>query len=188
MAKILLVVAHPRANSLTHAAAGAFKAAAEERGHSVEVADIVREGFDPVLREDDEPDWANPNKTYSPAVQREMTRIARNAATVLVFPVWWWSMPAVLKGWIDRVWNHGWAYGGGTYPHSKVVAIGIAGSDQANYERSEFDRALRIQVENGLLKYCGVAEPRLELLYGALESPAGAEHVLAEARRLGETF
>ena len=43
---------------------------------------------------------------------REMERIERNQAPVIVFPVWWWSMPAILKGWIDRVWNNGWAYGG----------------------------------------------------------------------------
>jgi len=40
-----------------------------------------------------------------------MARIERNDAIAMFFPVWWWSMPATLKGWIDRVWNHGWAYG-----------------------------------------------------------------------------
>jgi NAD(P)H dehydrogenase (quinone) len=56
-----------------------------------------------VLREADEPDWNDPDKIYSEDVQREMQRIERNEATVMVFPVYWWSMPALLKGWIDRV-------------------------------------------------------------------------------------
>lgn len=188
MTKILLVVAHPRSNSLTHAAAAAFKAASEQRGHVVEVADLVGECFDPVLREDDEPDWSDPHKQYSPAVRREMARIERNETTVLLFPVWWWSMPAVLKGWIDRVWNHGWAYGGGTYPHRRVLAIGIAGSGKGDYEKGAYDEALRTQVENGLLKYCGVAEARLVLLYGALEGPASIDAILAQVSALGETF
>lgn len=114
--KILLVTAHPRSDSLTYAVAKAFTEAAKKNGHEIEVADLMAEAFDPVLREPDEPDWANPNKVYSTAVQNEMARIERNEATVMVFPVWWWSMPALLKGWIDRVWNNGWAYGDKKYP------------------------------------------------------------------------
>ena len=99
--KVLLVVAHPRHDSLTFAAAKAFAEAATVNGHQLEWADLVAEGFDPVLRHPDEPDWSNSNKTYSDAVQREMARIERNEATVIVFPVYWWSMPAILKGWIE---------------------------------------------------------------------------------------
>jgi NAD(P)H dehydrogenase (quinone) len=62
--------------------------------------------LDSVLREPDEPDWGNPDKVYSSGVIREMERIERNQATVIVFPVWGWSMPAMLKGWIDRVWKN----------------------------------------------------------------------------------
>jgi hypothetical protein len=43
---------------------------------------------------------------------------------VFVFPVWWWSMPAMLKGWIDRVWNNGWAYGARKLPHRRALLIG----------------------------------------------------------------
>src|SRR5262245_29894305 len=103
--KVLLVSAHVRDSSLTRAVADAFAAEGAENGHEVERADLMAEGFDPVLREVDEPDWDNPDKRYSVEVQREMARIERNEATVMVFPVWWWSMPALLKGWIDRVWN-----------------------------------------------------------------------------------
>ncbi|HVI90569.1 MAG TPA: NAD(P)H oxidoreductase, partial [Dongiaceae bacterium] len=128
--RTLLVLAHPRRNSLSGAVAEAFAASATAKGHEIEWADLVAEGFDPVLREADEPDWNNPKKVYSPAVGQEMARIERNAATVMVYPVWWWSMPAILKGWIDRVWNHGWAYGGGaTYPHRRVWMLAVAGAD-----------------------------------------------------------
>src|SRR5262245_25649813 len=111
--KTLLVVTHPRKDSLTGNAAALFAARIGEGGHQVELADLMAENFDPILREADEPDWDDLDKRYSPAVQNEMQRIERNDATVMVFPVWWWSMPALLKGWIDRVWNNGWAYGGG---------------------------------------------------------------------------
>lgn len=57
--KILLVTAHPRADSLTYAAAKAFAEAAKANGHEIELADLMAEGFDPVLREPDEPDWSD---------------------------------------------------------------------------------------------------------------------------------
>jgi NAD(P)H dehydrogenase (quinone) len=110
--KILVVVVHPRPSSLTHAVARTFAEALEARGHAAVWADLHAEGFDPVLREADEPDWNHPAKAYSPEVRAEMARIEAAEATVVVFPVWWWSMPAMLKGWIERVWNNGWAYGG----------------------------------------------------------------------------
>lgn len=186
--KILLVVAHPRSNSLTHAVAAAFADAARSKGHTVELADLMAEGFDPVMREADEPDWENPDKTYSPEVQREMERVERNEATVLVFPVWWWSMPALLKGWIDRVWNNGWAYGKKTYPHKRVWMLAVAGSIEESYAKRGYDTALQTQLNTGILDYCGVAEPRLNILFGSVEGDDGPDHILAQARNLGSDF
>ena len=186
--KILLVTAHPRADSLTHAAAKAFAEAAKANGHEIEIADLTAEGFDPVLREPDEPDWADSKKVYSAAVRAEMARIERNDATVMVFPVWWWSMPALLKGWIDRVWNNGWAYGDRKYPHSRAWMLAIAGSSAEAYAKRGYDDAMRTQLEVGILGYCGIAETRLEILFDAIEGPPGPENILAAARRLGSEF
>jgi NAD(P)H dehydrogenase (quinone) len=168
--------------------ADAFEAAIAERGHVAERADLVAEGFDPVLWPEDEPDWSDPAKCYSAAVLAEMARIERNEATVMIFPVWWWSMPAVLKGWIDRVWNHGWAYGGRDYPHARVWTPGLAGGDADVYARRGYDAAMRTQIEVGILRYCGVAEPRHELLYGALDGPGATGEIVAAAARLGREF
>jgi len=186
--RTLLVVAHPRPTSLTAAAADAFAAALVKRGARIERADLVAEGFDPVLRPDDEPDWSNPSKVYSAAVRAEMARIERNEATVMVFPVWWWSLPAVLKGWIDRVWNHGWAYGGRDYPHRRVWMLGVAGTNEAGYRARGYDAAMRTALEVGLLEYCGVRERRFELLYGAIEGEEAARAVVARAAALGGEF
>jgi NAD(P)H dehydrogenase (quinone) len=118
-----------------------------------------------------------------------MARIRRNTATVMVFPVWWWSVPAILKGWIDRVWNRGFAYGGGaTYPQQRVWMIGITGTDAAPYAKRDYDRAMKAQLDIGVLDYCGVAERRLDLLYGATEGGACPAEILAAARALGEAF
>ena len=186
--KILLVVAHSRANSLTRQAADAFASAARKNGHEIELADLAAERFDPVLLEADEPDWNNPDKTYSAAVRHEMARIERNDATVMVFPVWWWSLPAILKGWIDRVWNHGWAYGSRTYPHERVWMIAIAGSGKESYEPRAYDKAMQTELATGILEYCGVKEGRLEVLYGAIEGGDGPAEILRSAGKLGAAF
>ncbi|HET6389239.1 NAD(P)H oxidoreductase [Hyphomicrobium sp.] len=186
--RILLVVAHPRANSLTHAVARAFADAAKANGHEIEIADLMAESFDPVMREPDEPDPNNPKKIYSSEVQNEMARVERNEATVMVFPVWWWSMPALLKGWIDRVWNNGWAYGGSKYPHNRAWMLAVAGASAEDYKKRHYEEAVRTQLETGILGYCGIPETRVELLYGSLEEEPGPAALIETAGRLGSEF
>lgn len=186
--RILLVSAHTRPRSLTMAASQAFAEAAIANGHAIEWAKLVEEGFDPVLREPDEPDWDNPDKVYSAAVVREMQRIERNEATVLVFPVWWWSMPAILKGWIDRVWNNGWAYGDRQYPHRRVWMIAIAGSMPDAYRKRGYDAAMQTQLDTGILGYCGIADRRLTILYGSIEGAPHPAEIIEGARELGRLF
>jgi len=186
--KTLLVVAHPRQSSLTWAVADVFGAAIVARGYAVERANLVQEGFDPTLHPPDEPDWGDPVKTYSAVVQAEMRRIERNAATVLVFPVWWWSMPAILKGWIDRVWNNGWAYGGRKLPHRQALMIGTAAGSAEGYRRRGYDEAMLTQLVVGVMNYCGIDDAELRLLYEVTENPERrAEHLLA-ARAFGRDF
>ncbi len=186
--KILVVIAHPRENSLTHQAASAFAEAAQANGHEVEFADLVAENFDPVLKAEDEPDWSGRDIDFAEDVRREMERVERNDATVLFFPVWWWSMPAILKGWIDRVWAQNWAFGSHTYPHAKVLMVGIAGAAENDYRKRGYDIALRTQLKVGILDYCSVKEGKVEILYGSLEGEAQAAAIISSAKDLGAKF
>jgi NAD(P)H dehydrogenase (quinone) len=186
--KILVVAVHPRPDSLTFAVADAFSRGVAARGHVVEHADLYRERFDPALGTEDEPAFGGAHKPYTDAVRAEMARIERNEATVMVFPVWWWSMPAMLKGWVDRVWNDGWAYGAAVYPHRRVWMLAIAGITRAAAAKRHYDIAMRIQLEVGILEYCGVAEPRLELLYGSIEGSAYPPAILERVAALAADF
>lgn len=185
---VLVVTGHPRTDSLTTKVTELFANGLTDKGHAVELADIYAEGFDPVLRVEDEPDWEDSNKQYSLAVQAEMRRVERNDATVLIFPVFWWSMPALQKGWIDRVWNNGWAYGDGSYPHRRVWFIGVAGNDEKAYTKRGYIDAMRTQLDVGILDYCSIEERRLEMLYGSIEGEAHVEAILDDARRLASEF
>lgn len=186
---ILIAFDHPRRDTsfcgavLEHLQHGLAAA-----GHTAEVADLRAEGFDPRLPVADEPDWDDANKVYSAEVLREQARVARADALAFVFPVWWWSFPATTKGWIDRVWNNGWAYGARKLPHSKALLIGTCSGTEEAFAKRGYDVAMRTQLLTGIMHYCGIPETRLELLYDVMEGPETRAAQLARVRELGETY
>jgi NAD(P)H dehydrogenase (quinone) len=189
--KVLVVICHPRRDSLTGAMADAFIDGLMQSGHEVEIADLHAEDFDPRMPIADEPDYADPGKIYSEAVRDEMARIERNDAIALFFPVWWWSVPAMLKGWIDRVWNFGWAYGWDEHeaqiPLQKALLVALGGSSRPDFEDNGFDKQLDAKLL-GLMNYCGIADSSLELFTDTLDENAHFDLMLARARELGRQF
>lgn len=107
----LIVVSHPLKTSLTHSVATAIAQGIAESGpqHTADIADLTQEGFNPVFAEQDIAAFLQTGDT-PPDVMAEQARIDNADALVLVFPVYWWSMPGLLKGWVDRVFSNGWAY------------------------------------------------------------------------------
>ncbi|QGG54416.1 NAD(P)H oxidoreductase [Paenibacillus sp. B01] len=183
---VLIVTAHPRSGSLTFAVTERFKQGLLDAGHSAEVLDLHRSGFDPVLREEDEPDWSNGSKKYSAEAEAEMERMRRHDALAYIFPIWWYGLPAMLKGYIDRVWNYGFAYGASKLPHQRVLWIGLAAATQEQFRKRGFDEMIGHQLNVGLAHYSGIAESRLEILYDTLSSDqAYMEKLLDDAHELG---
>lgn len=130
-----IIWAHPRENSLTSQVVTALKAAAAEKEINVRELDLYRAGFDPVLREEDEPDFSNSDKPYSEQVYQLFDQMAGSDMAFVVFPVWWYSMPAILKGYVDRVWNYGLTYGNGKQlPYSSIRWIALVGGAQGKFE------------------------------------------------------
>jgi NAD(P)H dehydrogenase (quinone) len=185
---ILLVFCHPRRHSLTGAIADAFTEGAMSAGHAVEFADLYAEGFDPRLYPADEPDRENENRRYSEPVYAEMRRIARHDAIVLVFPVWWWSMPAMLKGWIERVFAFGFAHGPRHLAQRHSLALGVAAASAQDFAKRRYDAAMAIQIVTGILDYCGIEHPACEILHGSKSDIATRQALIAKARQLGAAF
>ncbi|MFP3462789.1 NAD(P)H oxidoreductase [Arthrobacter globiformis] len=169
-----VVWAHPRTDSLT---ATVVRTVVEELGLTgieVDELDLYREQFDASLREADEPDWSNPDKPYSREVMDYAKRA--NAADVVffVFPIWWFSLPAILKGYIDRVWNHGLFYGGGRKAKiQKIRWIGLAGESQEFFTKRDYDKLIQHHLNIGIAGFCGVSDSRVDLLYNALGTGVG---------------
>ena len=105
----LVVVSHSDPDSLTHHVAQSVSDAIRAAGDTVETADLAAENFDPRFSSADL-NLFRGNGTTPVDVLAEQERIDRADHLVLVFPMYWWSMPALLKGWIDRVFVSGWAH------------------------------------------------------------------------------
>ncbi len=184
--KILVVVDHPRPASLTHAVAGAFCSGLNRAGHEVATLDLYGENFDPRMTPADEPDWDDMTKTYSAEVEAHMERIRAVDAMAFVFPVWWWGLPAMTKGYIDRVFNQGFAYGGSTkVPLKRIDWLGIAANDKASYVKRGYLDALKTQALVGIANYCGVEDTRLELFYESLAGGDTGQRFCERAEALG---
>jgi NAD(P)H dehydrogenase (quinone) len=113
-------------------------------------------------------------------VVAEQARIDRADAVVLVYPVYWWSMPALLKGWIDRVFANGWAFDFTAdaklekkLGHLRVHLIGVGGADAATYSRHGYAEAMKTQIDHGIFDYCGAQVVTSELLLESeIQDPA----------------
>ena len=77
---VLVVVSHPRKDSLTFQVADRFVQGLAEAGHGYEILDLHGIGFDPILREMDEPDYTQENQVFSPEVETEMKRLKKHNA------------------------------------------------------------------------------------------------------------
>lgn len=183
----LVVVAHPDPASLSQVVAQKLAEGVSGAGHSAEIADLAREGFDPRFTLNDLA--AHRREIAQPAdIAFEQMRIDRADALVLVYPVYWWSMPALMKGWIERVFANGWAYdeleGGKTVrklQHLPVHLVAVAGADMRTYARHGYFGAMRTQIDHGIFGYCGAPVVTSELL---VPVPEMSEH-LDTARVLG---
>lgn len=183
----LVVVAHPDPASLSHAVAQALGDGVSSAGHSVEIADLAREGFDPRFSLNDLA--VHRREIAQPAdIAFEQARIDRADALVLVYPIYWWSMPALLKGWIDRVFANGWAYDEGAdlktvkkLGHLPVHLVALGGADMRTFARHGYFGAMRTQIDHGIFGYCGAPVATTELL---VPVPEMSEH-LDTARALG---
>jgi len=102
----LIVIANPSPNSLSHAMGSAAKRALLTRGYEIAYHDLYAERFDPV-----QPTGESGNVGSSNAlVEQHCSELARADLIIIFHPNWWGQPPAILKGWIDRVFRLNTAY------------------------------------------------------------------------------
>jgi NAD(P)H dehydrogenase (quinone) len=165
----LIVTAHPDPDSLTHEISRRLEAALG--GSGVTTAHLAQEGFDPVFGMADRRAYAGDSP--APAdVLAEQARLDAVDHVVLVFPVWWWSMPALLKGWIDRTFIAGWAFAiddegriEKRLQRLTVHLVPVSGTSRASFARHGYLTAFETQVGHGILDYCGARRGATEFVH-----------------------
>jgi putative NADPH-quinone reductase len=169
----LVVVAHHRTGSLTAHTARRTAAQLKAAGYRVDLLDLHTEGFDPRMNVEDQPDWGNREKAYSKEVRAHMQRILEADVIVAVFPVYWQSVPAVLKGWIDRVWNYGFAYGRSKprLAGKRILWLGLAGATSDDPVTEGMRGILETNLNEAIAYYCGFSYSAVGLLTNAEERP-----------------
>ncbi len=179
MNRVLLVLAHPRPGSLTGQVAARVRARLARAGFDIDFLDLYAEDFDPRMRPEDEPDWEDPGKPCSPEVEGHKARIGRTDHVLLVFPVWWSAPPAILKGWIERTWTHGFAYtnAGSNLTVRSMLWLGLAGSSAEQFATAGLDGHLDRQLRVEVSEFCRIRHSRVRLIYDSVD--AGEPHVLA---------
>ncbi len=112
--RVLLINCHPRPDSLGAALARGVRDALQGAGHAVEFRDLYAEGFRPALNAEERGRYRDVPGNLE-GLEDHAEALRRAEALVLVYPTWWYGMPAMLKGWFDRVWAVGLAFhiGGG---------------------------------------------------------------------------
>lgn len=111
--RVHLVQCHPLPESLNAHLAGTIARWLLERGHEVDRLDLQVHGFSPTMSVEERRGYYQTPFT-PPDIDPLQERLAAADCLVLVFPTWWFSLPALLKGWFDRVWTPGFAYAHGT--------------------------------------------------------------------------
>lgn len=130
---VLLVYAHPEPRSLNGSLKDFSVKRLEDAGHVVQVSDLYAMNwkasldagdtlvkktdarFDPSL----DSQHAFENGLQSEDIAREQEKLLWADTLILQFPLWWFSMPAILKGWVERVYAYGFAYGVGEHSDAR---------------------------------------------------------------------
>lgn len=101
--KVLLVLAHPNADSFNHAIAHRAQAALAASGHTVHLLDLYALGFRAAMSADERRAYHGEQPIVDPLVAEHAALVRACEALVFVYPTWWSAMPAILKGWLERV-------------------------------------------------------------------------------------
>lgn len=176
---VLIVYAHPEPKSFNGAMKDAAVETLRKAGHTVVVSDLYAMKFNPTVGLEDfegersKPDFlsiareqthAFETGTLAADVVAEQEKLARADLLILQFPVWWFGMPAILKGWADRVFARGFAYttgrkyDTGMFRGKAAMVAATTGTSADTYAPDGIDGdilSVLWPVHNGLLRYSG---------------------------------
>lgn len=186
---VLIVLSHPEPKSFNGAMFDTAVRTLEAAGHTVATSDLYRMGFDPVSNRHNfttvkDPDFlklqleethASETGGFAPEIEAELRKLEACDLLILQFPMWWFGMPAILKGWIDRVMAMGRTYGyGSIYQTGKfrgkraMLSLTTGGPEEA-YRKGGFNgdiEAILRPIQRGVLEFLGFEVLAPQIHYG----------------------
>jgi NAD(P)H dehydrogenase (quinone) len=209
---MLIVYAHPEPKSFNGAMKDHAVATLTAAGHSVEVSDLYAMKFNAIVGADDftgdhsKPDFLSIAREQTYALEAgtlkadivaEQEKLKRADFLIFQFPVWWFGMPAILKGWADRVFARGFAYHAGRkydtgmFRGKLAMVATTTGTSADTYAPDGIDGdmlSVLWPIHNGLLRYCGfdVLPPFVAYMPGRVTPAEREGYLTAYGMRLGE--
>jgi NAD(P)H dehydrogenase (quinone) len=190
--KYLIVYVHPNPKSFNHAIKEKVEARLKKEGAQYDVRDLYELGFDPVLKGSDFMGFKQGKVPED--IKREQDLIKDADTLIFIHPIWWFGRPAILKGYIDRVFSFGFAYTAdekglrGLLSGKKAVIINTTGGTEEDYIKNGFRDALGKTMDIGTFGLCGI-EVKLHKFFHAVPavSNEAREKMLQEVDSLSFT-
>jgi putative NADPH-quinone reductase len=101
-------------------------------------------------------------------------QVAAADLIVVVYPVWWFGLPAMSKGWVDRVLNRRFTYEPSTLHGQQMIWVGLAGPSASGYATGGFDKLLDQQLGVGIAENCGISSATFRVVHNAHGEPCPA--------------
>ncbi len=189
--KVLIVYAHPNPLSFNQSILKVVKNAFDKKGASVKLKDLYAERFDPVLGE---AQLSLQNEGKLPDdIQHEQELVAWADTIVVIYPLWWFDRPAILKGWFDRVFTNGFAFSfdeqgiQGLLKDKRAIVIVTAGGTKEDFGKNA-DQLTKSTTE-GTLAFCGITDIVDRVFYSVpVVDNQARKMMLAEIESLVENF
>ncbi|HWR68389.1 MAG TPA: NAD(P)H-dependent oxidoreductase [Desulfomonilia bacterium] len=189
----LVVYAHPNPASFNHAILDAYTSELKASGHEVRIRDLYAVPFDPVIVQSDY-DMIN-RGTPPEDIRREHDLIRWAGTMTFIFPIFWAGMPAMLKGYIEKVFSLGFAYifegdrPKGILKGKKAVIINTTGGALNYYQKSGMIENIRQTIDGGIFRFCGFQVLEHRFFVGVpISTPAERSLMLEEVRGIARSL
>jgi NAD(P)H dehydrogenase (quinone) len=157
--KHLIIYAHPNDSSLNRHFLQTIVESLQNKKQEIVIRDLYQLNFSPVLSLEDMK--GQRQGIVADDVKQEQDYISWADHIIFIYPIWWTGMPAIMKGFIDRVFSYGFAYRydqgvqKGLLSGKQTTIFNTQGKSKEEYESIGMDKALSLTSDKGIFTYCG---------------------------------
>jgi NAD(P)H dehydrogenase (quinone) len=188
--KALVVLAHPERHSFNGAMADTAVETLRGLGHDVAFSDLYRMNWDPVsdrrnfatvkiaeyFKQQVEEAHATGSNGFAPDVEAEIAKLEAADLMIWQFPLWWFSVPGILKGWVDKVFAFNRVYGRGRFYEKglyrgkrALLSLTTGGSGEEAYQPGGFNgdiNGILRPIQRGMLEFVGYDVLQPQIIWG----------------------